>query len=394
MNPIRAIERHSLPLREEYKLPVFYFLMLGAFASWQSFFNVHLDAIGFSSIRIGALNAVFISTSAIVVPLWGMLADRYGNNRVLLLLSLVCAVMVFLIGRTLTFHWMVVFVAVISVFHQPSGAVVDGMTMGFVRQNPRFSFGQFRLWSSAGYATLSLVTGYLARNGTGVIFTVSAVMFLLLSLFNLFTLPPTPVRERSLVSFRSFGIFFRNRQMLFFLLIIFFYGIASAPLLQFINLYYKDIGADAGFIGVVFFVQAIPEIPAFIIGSRLTRRFGAEKIILLSMSVSMFRMVFYGFITDPQVAILFSIFHCITIAFFLLGVVEWVQARTPDHLRTTGQALIWAFYFGAGVTFGNLSLGYLRDATGMLRAMHWHALLALLMVGLSVWFFRSARRSG
>ncbi len=394
MNLIRAIEQRTVSISEEYKLPVFYFLMLGAFASWQSFFNVHLDAIGFTSMQIGAVNAIFISTSAIVVPFWGMLADKFGNNRVLLLLSGVCAVMVFLIGRTLVFQWMVVFVAVISVFHQPSGAVVDGMTMGFVRQNPRFTFGQFRLWSSAGYATLSLVTGYLARNDTGVIFTVSAVMFLLLSLFNLFTLPQIPVTGRSLVTFSSFGIFFRNRRMLLFLLIIFFYGIASAPLLQFINLYYKDIGASAEFIGVVFFVQAIPEIPAFIVGSRLTRRIGAERIILLSMSVSLFRMVLYGLISDPQVAIFFSIFHCITIAFFLLGVVEWVQARTPDHLRTTGQALIWAFYFGAGVTFGNLSLGYLRDTTGMLRAMHWHAGMAVVMVVLSVVFFKSTRRSG
>ena len=127
--------------------------------------------------------------------------------------------MVLLIGETLMFHWMLIFIAVISVFHQPSGAVVDGMTMGFVRGNPRFSFGQFRLWSSAGYATMSLIVGYLARQGTGIIFKVSAGLFLLLSLFNLFTLPAKPVTGRNLVTFRSFGVFFRNNRLLFFLLI-------------------------------------------------------------------------------------------------------------------------------------------------------------------------------
>jgi PPP family 3-phenylpropionic acid transporter len=393
MSVLRVVEERSFNMREEYKLPVFYFLVLGAFAGWQSYYNLHLDGIGFSSMQIGILNAVFIFTSALVVPFWGMLADKFGSNRILLLLSSVCALMVLLIGETFKFHWMLMLIAVVSVFHQPSGAVVDGMTVRFVRANPRFSYGQFRLWTSVGYASISLLVGYLARNGTDIIFKVSAGLFLLLALINLFTLPAKPATGRSLVSFRSLGIFFRNRRMFFFLLLIFFLGIAVAPLMQFINLYYNDIGANASFIGWVFFLQAIPEIPAYIIGTRIVKRIGAEKMILLSMVISLLRLVFYGMITVPEVAIFFSIFHCITVAFFLLGVVEYIQARTPDHLQTTGQALIWAFHYGAGISIGNIILGYLRDATGMLKAMHIHALLAIVVVVLTVLLFRSKRTS-
>jgi predicted MFS family arabinose efflux permease len=105
----------------------------------------------------------------------------------------------------------------------------------------------------------------------------------------------------------------------------------------------------------------------------------------------MLRLVFYGFISVPEVAIFFSILHCITVAFFLLGVVEYVQARTPDHLQSTGQALIWAFHYGAGVSVGNIFLGYLRDATGMLKAMHIHAVLALLVLVLTALLFRTGQ---
>lgn len=391
MRIIRAFEERSIPMREEYKLPVFYFLVLGAFAGWQSYYNLHLDGIGFSSMQIGILNAVFIATSALVVPFWGMLADKYGGNRILLLLSMVCAVMVFLIGETFKFHWMLMLIAVVSVFHQPAGAVVDGLTVGFVRRNPRYSYGQFRLWTSVGYASISLIVGYLARHGTDIIFKVSAGLFLLLSLFNLLTMPAKPVTGRSLVSLRSFGVFFRNYQMLFFLMLIFLLGIAVAPLMQFINLYYNDIGASASFIGWVFFLQAIPEIPAYIIGTRIVKRIGAEKMILLSMVISLLRLIMYGFITVPEIAIFFSVFHCITVAFFLLGVVEYIQRRTPDHLQSTGQALIWAFHYGAGISVGNIVLGYLRDATGMLKAMHIHALLALVILILTVLFFNATK---
>ncbi|MDA3823800.1 MAG: MFS transporter [Bacteroidales bacterium] len=387
MKLLKSIEGRVPGMKETVKLPIFYFLLTGAFAAWQSLYNVHLDILGYSSMQIGALNAILISTSALVVPFWGMIADKFGNNRILLLLTSVAALMVFLIGQTIAFHWMLVFIFIISIFHQPAGAVMDGMTMGFIRSNQKYSFGQFRLWASAGYAVFSLVVGYLAKTNTHIIFTIAAVVFLLLSLINLFTLPAQPVTGRSLVNFKSFGIFFRNRKLLLFLIIIFIYGIAITPLLQFLNLYYSDIGADNSFIGLVFFIQAGLEIFYFILGVRMLKKIQPEKIILISMIVSMLRMLLYGFISVPETAIFLSVFHGITIAFFLIGVVEYVQRQTPDHLRTTGQALIWAFHFGAGVTLGNLLLGYIRDHGGMLKAMHVHAAIAAVVVVGTVVFF-------
>lgn len=382
----------GLQIRETLKLPIFYLLLNGAFAGWQAFFNLHLDGIGYSGMQIGALNAVFISTSALVVPFWGILADKYGNYRVLLVLTLVSALMVFLIGETLTFYWTMVFVAIVSIFHQPSGAVLDGMTMVYVVKNPRFSFAGFRLWASVGYAVSALVVGYFAQRSTDLIFLFSALLFLLLFLLNLFTLPAIPMTGRSLVKLKSFGVFLRNRSLLVFLVLILLYGISISPLYQFLNLYYSDIGAENSFIGWVFFIQAIFEVPTFLLGARLLKKKKPEKVILLSMFVSAARMIFYGFISDPQVAILFSIFHGITIAFFLISVVEYIQSRTPDHLRTTGQALLWAFHYGAGISLGNLLLGYLRDHVGMLTAMHVHAGLALLVLIGMIIFFRLAPR--
>ncbi|MFZ5942195.1 MAG: MFS transporter [Bacteroidota bacterium] len=380
-----------LEVKEQYKIPAFYFLMYGSFAAWQSFFNVHLDRIGYSSVQIGLLNALFISTSAVVVPLWGMIADRFGNNRIMLLLTSLCAVLVFFMGQTVIFHWMLVLILMISLFQQPVGAVMDGMTMGFVRTRPGFSYGNFRLWGSAGYAVTSLVVGHFAEKNSFVIFQISALLFLVLTVSNLLTLPEKPVTNRSLVSFSSFGIFFRNRRLLFFLFIIFFYGIGISPLHQFINLYFKDIGADNQLLGIAFFIQAGFEIPSFLLAVWLAKKVPARQIILFAMIVSTLRLVLYGFITVPEVAIWVGALHGVTIAFFLVGVVEYVQAQTPDHLRTTGQALIWAFHFGAGVTVGNLILGYLRDSAGMLKAMHYLAVLAFLIFILAVFFFNRER---
>lgn len=381
-------ERGISKVGEHIKLPIFYLLLAGSFAGWQSLYNVHLDSLAYSSIQIGILNAIFISMSALVVPFWGVLADKFGNNRVFLLLTSMAAVLVFFIGQTMVFQWMAIFIFLISVFHQPGGAVLDGMTMGFVERNPRYSFGQFRLWLSAGYGLVSLLVGYLARHQTAIIFNVSAALFILLSIFNLVTMPASPVKGVNLVNFKSLSFLLKNRKLLFFLLIIFVFGIAISPLYQFLNLYYKDIGSGNEFIGLVFFIQAMFEIPAFLLGVKLIRKNRPEKVILFSMLISMLRMVLYGFISNPLIAASLSPFHGITIALFLIGTVEYVQKQTPGHLRTTGLALIWAFHFGAGVALGNLLLGYLRDHGGILRAMHVHALIAAAVLVWAFWFFR------
>ena len=209
-----------LKVGEQVKLPIFYLLLAGSFSGWQSLYNVHLDALGYSSLQIGVLNAIFISVSALVVPFWGVLADKFGNKRVFLLLTAVAGVLVFLVGQTMAFQWMAFFIFLISVFHQPGGAILDGMTMSFVRRKPSYSFGQFRLWNSAGYGLAALIVGYFARHNTGIIFHVSAALFLLLSVFNLLTLPSRPQSGGNRVNFKSLSHFFFNRRLLSFLLII------------------------------------------------------------------------------------------------------------------------------------------------------------------------------
>jgi PPP family 3-phenylpropionic acid transporter len=167
---------------------------------------------------------------------------------------------------------------------------------------------------------------------------------------NLITLPPKPVIGRGMVNFSSFRVFFKNKPLFLFLIIMFFYGIAVAPLHQFINLYYRDIGANSSLIGTAFFIQAAFEIPFFLIGIKLVRKIGAEKVIVLSMVISLIRLILYGFINVPERALIVGALHGFTISFFLVGVVDYVQNVTPSHLRTTGQALIWAFHFGGGLT--------------------------------------------
>jgi PPP family 3-phenylpropionic acid transporter len=379
-------------VKETIKLPLFYFLLYSAYASWMAFFNVHLSKLGFSGIQIGALNAVFISTSAIVVPFWGMIADRRGSNRVLLLLTTFCAVLVYFMSYTTTYFAILLLIFLISLFQQPMGAVVDGMTLGLVRLRPELSYGKFRLWGSAGYALTAFVVGYFAMKNTTVIFSIAAILFSIILIINLIALPPKPLTGRNLVNFSNLKVFMQNRVVISFFFLMLFYGISISPLFQFINLYYIEIGASNKIIGSAFAIQAGFEIPFFLFGIKLVKRTSPEFVILMAMFVSILRMVLYGFISNPQIALFIGMLHGFTISFFLVGAVQYVQSHTPPELSTTGQSMIWAFHFGAGLTFGYLLVGYLKDLVGMQKTMHIEAAFGILILFTTMIFFRLSRK--
>lgn len=379
-------------MKETDKLPLFYFLLYAAYAAWLGFLNVHLSKLGFTGFQIGALNALFISTSAFVVPFWGMMADRRGSNRILLLLTLISAVLVFLMSFMTAYLSIMALIFFISLFHQPMGAVIDGMTLGLIRVRPELSYGKFRLFGSAGYAISSFIVGYFAMKNTSVVFSIAAILFSIILIVNFATLPPKPLTGRNLVNFSSLKTFMQNKVVISFFFLMLFYGISISPLHQFINLYYIEIGASNKLIGTAFAIQAGFEIPFFLFGIKLVKRTSPEFVILLAMFVSILRMILYGFISTPEIAIFIGILHGFTISFFLVGAVQYVQSHTPPELSTTGQSMIWAFHFGAGLTFGYLVVGYLKDLIGMQRTMHIEAVFAGVVFIATLLFFMTSRK--
>ena len=102
-------------------------------------------------------------------------------------------------------------------------------------------------------------------------------------------------------------------------------------------------------------------------------------------------MVMYGLTGNPYFAIGIGMLHGFTISFFLIGVVDYVQRQTPSHLRATGQSLIMTFHFGAGLTIGNIWIGYLKDLVGMQQVMLFQSVMASAIVVLTGLFFKQNR---
>jgi MFS transporter, PPP family, 3-phenylpropionic acid transporter len=373
------------------KVRLIYFAIYSGLAVWLSYFNVHLEQIGFTGFQIGVINAIYVSSSIVVIPLGGFLSDKYGSHLVLFILSLISGILIFSLGYTSEFLLLSLLMFALSVFNQPVNALIDGIVLKQLKDSNRQSYGKYRLWGSFGFASGALVVGYLAQWESKSIFILSAILLWSGALFAGSDIKKSSLATKTLVTLSSLTVFYKNIVLRNVFLIILIFGIVVSPLHFFINLYFTSMGATQSQIGLAFAIQAFFEIPLFFIGIWYLKKAGPEKVIILAMMVSVLRMVLYGLTRDPSTAIYIGIFHGFTISFFLIGVVEFVQRQTPSHLRTTAQGLILSFHFGAGLAVGNIWIGFLKDQIGMHQVMMVQSLLSVFVILISILFFKKTR---
>jgi PPP family 3-phenylpropionic acid transporter len=341
-------------MSESAKIKLIYFLVYSGLAIWISYFNVHLEKEGFSGFEIGVANAVYVSAAIIVIPVGGILSDRYGRYRVLFILTMVSGLLIFFLGYANSYVLILLLMFGLSLFNQPVNAVIDGVTLHLLEKEDRHAYGKYMLWGSFGFSVGVLGVGSLAVMGSQALFIVSAIMIWAAGIIVGFNVFKYRKKEEKPVNLRSLVLFYNNARLRKVFILILLFGIAVSPLHYFINLYFTSIGASAHQIGLAFAIQAFFEIPLFFLGIWYMKKVGPERIIIIAMLVTVLMMVFYGLTYEPWLAVSIGLLHGFTISFFLIGVVEFVQRQTPAHLRTTAQALILSFHFGAGLALGSL----------------------------------------
>jgi PPP family 3-phenylpropionic acid transporter len=341
-----------------------------AFATWRVFYNVYLEEHSFSGIQIGIINALIQATIFIVVPVWGVIADRKGIRPTMRFALFFTGIIMLGLGNVLHFGWLIFYIIVLLLFHHPLGPLIDALSVQFSESSPGYNYGNLRLWGSFGWAVASITGGYLFLHwNLKNLFPLTSLLFMVTIVFL-----QTPGR-RSTVSYKPHFEHIRikeimsNRALLIFLIILFLYGMACSPVNAYMNLYFKELGADNSQIGIAYTIQALSELPFFIIGNRLLQHFGSRLVIIFSMTIMVLRMSIYAFIPSIPVALVACALQGMTLSFLLVGVVDYLHSQLPRSRHATAQSLLWGLYFGLGHTLGNLFIGILKDLKGMVGVM-------------------------
>jgi len=383
-------------LQGDILIAVFYFFVYAGAASYLAFYNPFIeDELNFNGVQIGIINGIYQGIMLVAVVTWGILADKKGLRFSLVISLISTAILVFFLQYFHQFNYLVLYMFLFAFFYHPNPPLIDTLAINHARNYESSAFGKYRLWGSLGWGTATLVVGSLISEAhISLIFYASAIAFFILFILVATFVKTDPDRVKgSLINLKDFKVIFANRRLALFFLIIFVYGISITPLNYYINLYFKDIGASNTVVGYAFTVQAFTEIPFFFYADKIVKRFGARNAILVTIAVTVVRMILYSMASDPLLALPLGALHGFTLSIFLVAVVNYVHELVPAHWRATAQSLIWAFHFGAGVTVGNVLIGFLKDTTSMRDIMFWMA-MAVVVVGFFFFlFFQKDKRN-
>lgn len=327
--------RHASPKQ---RVAHFYLLMFFWSGGITAYGGIWLSQQGFTEGDIGIINAVPIAL-LIVLNLWiGRIADRAGDwkdaIRVLSYLSIIGAVGLFF-G---TSFWPVL--AAMSVLLLTHGLVVpvaDAAVMRFGRR-ANFDFAVVRAFGTSGYILGILITGFLTAQFGPVVFVPLIFLGVLLRALLSDRLPkfraPEAVAEPGA---KRLSEVMRPWFLLPLIGWSLTYG-ALAILGPFQALLWEQEGISPYWIVILIAIAPVAETVVFLGFKRVSKRFRARHLILISALAMVIRLIGLGLEPGVFWLIPLQMLHAITYTIGFLGCVIFIANWTSEDIAAEAQS--------------------------------------------------------
>lgn len=346
-----------------------------SFCSLIGFAVVLLTAINFSAGQVGTILAAASLSSIAAQPILAAIVSRYpryGLHR-LLVASLLAAVLSTLLllqadGRISLTILAFVLIGMTEIALQ---SFISSFFLQYVNAGYSLSFGLTRGIGSISYALCGAGMGFLiGRAGHSVILPVHIAFLLATIVIVVMLRPPEKVLDSYAPSlFRGDGSIRRiladNPSVA---------GLMLASILAFISynslttftpmiIHHVD-GTDAD-LGLVLFLTAVSESPAMFLFSRLERRLGSARLLMISFLFLLIKPVLYAISPNLNTLLLVQPIQVAGFGLFIPASVHYINDVLPSSQRIRGQALLSTAAFGIGMVVANFAGGWIIEFGGI-----------------------------
>lgn len=364
-------------------------------AAFVPFLNYWFMEQGLSSGQIGLLASAGPVVGLLSQPLWGLLSDRFGAAKGILMCCVLAAPLL-AFGYAAFAEWMpglLLTACLFTLFYSAITPISDAVTVEHARLH-RQSYGSIRFLGSISFAIAVFGVGRLYdRAGIDWLFGVHLAMMLIVfaALFRL----PKPSSAANRPSLRaSVQALLGHRPFLGFLACVFLVSVGNQVNNVFFPVYVGHLGGSASAnIGLLTSAGAISELPFFLLSGYLIRRFGVVPVFL---AASLAAAVRYGVMSmEPSVGVLLAnqLLHGATFALFMTVCITFAYEMSPDGMKNTGQTLLAVVSYNAATILASNAGGWVVDEYGFALAYRCGAALALAGgIGFAGFFARRAMR--
>ena len=374
----------------EYRYHVIYFSYYFALNGMVTFRNAYFDEIGLTGSQMGLIGALLVAGGLVAQPAWGVLADKTGATRGIMLTgAIVSGISILLFPLAAHTPWefslMIVATLFVSSFRAPILPIANSMVL-----SKGLSYGQIRAAGSLAFGLGSLFIGWVATFfGLSVIFYLYAAGMAFLAVLVKGLEKPradiSPDLKRDAI--RLLG----NQRFILLLFIAVVIPGAFAGADAFLSVYLRELTGGDSITGVAWLVKTFTEAVVFVWLSR--HSFDNRTLLTVGGVVTMAAYLVLGLTQAAPIAVGVMIVSGSGVAFFIYAAVNMAHKYAPVALAATAQTLLSSIGMGVGRASSQLGSGWLVDTVGVQSLYLFLAAAAAIATVVSLRFHVTRLRS-
>ncbi len=378
-----------MPLSAPLALSLFYLTSFAVLGAYLPYFNLYLEGIGFSGLQIGIVSALLPLCSALVPTAGGVLADRLGRRRGLVVLSCLLALLTF--GLALgarRFASVALVIGTFAALRAPALPLVEASAME-ISETGGPHYGRMRVWGSVAFIVLAVGAGRaVGLWGAGTILYI-ILGLLALNLVSARLLPGDSAGAARKRPTGGLAAFVFSPRALPFLVACVVSQAAHGPYYVFYSIHLQASGYRPQSIGVLWGLAVGCEVIAMLRMPAILKRFGTLPIMAACLLLASFRWWICAVTVRPAAMAAAQALHAATFAAFHVAAVTHTHRLFGEDRRASGQAVYGSATYGLGNALGMIASGFFSARTtipGLYSYASWVALLGGFVV------FAAARR--
>ncbi len=341
---------------------LFYWFYWSFVAVYDPYLNVYFSELGLSAFQIGLIVTVVPLASLIWSPFVSAMADRFGKRVQFLQWSMIAwIVMIGLITLPKTFWAILPLVFLLSLARSPTSPLSDSMIAGMAARKG-LSFGHMRMWGSAGFALVSVLSGFLwSRLGYAPMFW-AAILLALPVVYLSGKLEPGPVvdaRERGPIL-----ELLHDPGLVTLFVISFLMGASLLSTYIFGGIYMAAIGGNEFMMGLMFGLSALIEFPVMLYSGNIAHRISSARTLLLSLAILTLSVLSFALSSSPWMLVVAGLIKGVGFGLFFVTLVRLIDERALDEWKSTAQAISGALWVGLSPLLTSALFGYIFDTWG------------------------------
>ncbi|MFC4967852.1 MFS transporter [Paenibacillus sp. GCM10023248] len=377
-----------------YAFLLFYAVIYMGNAVYGTFLPVYLHNTKFSQEQIGTLLSLGPLIAMFGQPVWGALGDKAKTkNRVLASLLLGSGLSILFFPLSHNFVYLLLLICIFMFFQTSIFAISDAITLEELDRRPTWNFGWIRLGGTIGFATMSLVFGFVAKSHINSMFPVyagtMAAGLLLLWCF------PQAVSRTANATGKQFRELFRNGKLMLYLGMNFIVQITLGYYYAFFPIYFKEMGADNVLLGWSMVISSMSELPFLLFSGWIFKRVSISMLLVIAALGSAARWYLFSIIDQPHWILPVQVLHGVIFIVLSVTLATFINREVPSEWKASGQTLNGLLSLGAARIIGSFLGGIMSAAYGMRQVFlysSWLSMACVIVFGLFIWLRRKQKQ--